>query len=101
MPINGFWQTALYAGTINTSYSFSSQHNFGSPLTLWSAPYLQQVNSGSNGDVTLNVSQFKDNNGTHNGTFSPGIFAANCTSVTFYMFTDDCVATAALTTMIF
>jgi len=102
MAIVGFFETSLYAGTINASYSFSAQQNFGSALNIWSRPYLQQVsNNDDDGSVELWVSQFKDNKGTHNGKWQPGIYANNCTSVTFGMATTDCVARAVLTTEIF
>ena len=102
MAIVGVYETGLYGGAINASWSFSAQHNFGSPLNLWSRPYLQMVaNNADDGYVELWVSQFKDNNGTHNGKWQPGIFANNCTSVTFEMWTTDCVARAVLTTEIF
>jgi hypothetical protein len=99
MAIVGVFETAIQAGTINTTHSFSSSHNFPAPgLSIWSRPYLQSVAGES---VTLNVSKFTDSSGTHTGPFVPGIFASKCTSVTFFMFTDDTVATAVLTTEIF
>lgn len=103
MAIVGFFENRLHAGTINTSATFTKQHNFAAPgLTLWSRPYLQQVSvNDDDGSVILSVSQFKDGSGTHNGTFQPGIFATKCTSVTFKMKTRDCIATAVLTTEIF
>lgn len=103
MPIVGFFENRLYAGTINTSATFTKQHNFAAPgLTVWSRPYLQGVSmNDDDGSVVLAVSQFKDQNGTHNGSFQPGIFAQGCTSVTFRMKTTDCIATAVLTTEIF
>jgi len=102
MAIVGFYETDLYAGTINDSYSFSAQHNFGSPVELWSRPYLQSFwANDDDASVELWISQFKDNQGTHNGKFTPGIFAQKCKSVTFAMHTIDCIATAVLTTEIF
>ena len=102
MAIVGLWETALYAGTINTSASFSAQHNFATPLDLWSRPYLQEVSvNDDDGSVVLSVSSFVDSTGTHSGPFNPGIFAQQCTSVTFGMSTTDCIATAVLTTEIF
>lgn len=103
MPIVGFFETRLSAGTINTTKTFTKQHNFPKPgLTVWSRPYLQDVSvNDDDGSVACSVSQFKDQNGTHNGSFKPGIFAQGCTSVTFRMKTTDCVATAVLTTEIF
>jgi hypothetical protein len=101
MPINSFLQTQLHAGTINTSATFTKQQNFGSPVNAWSAAYLFMVNSGADGAVSMSISQFKDSTGTHNGPFTPGVIVNNCTSVTFMMATDDCVASAALTTMFF
>jgi len=101
MAIVGFLETQLHAGTINANASFSAQHNFASPLTVWSRPYLQDISVDS-GTVNLSISQFKDKNGTHNGDFNPGIFAVGCTSITFAMSTfDTCIATAILTTEIF
>jgi len=101
MAIVGVLETGLFAGTINTSFSFSAQHNF-SASSIWSRPYLQEVSvNDDDGSVTLSVSQFKDNHGTHNGKFTPGIFADHCTSVTFHMSTTDCIAAAVLTTEFF
>lgn len=102
MAIVGFVETGMFFGTINTSASASSQHNFASPLTLWSRPYIQSFfNNSSDGSVSLGVSQFQDNTGSHNVNFHPGVFASNCTSVTFLMSTRDCIAQAVLTTEIF
>lgn len=102
MAIVGVFETELYAGAINTSASFSAQHNFGSPLNIWSRPYLQQVSVNDNdGSVVLWISQFVDSTGTHNGNFHPGIFTQKCKSITFAMATTDCIATAILTTEIF
>lgn len=102
MAIVSFFETYLFARTINTSASFSAQHNFAPPgLTVWSRPYLQEVDvNDDDGSVILRISQFKDNNGTHNVNFN-GVFAKKCTSITFAMHTTDCVATAVLTTEIF
>jgi hypothetical protein len=102
MAIVGVFETELHAGTINTEASFSAQHNFASPLDIWSRPYLQQVSvNDDDGSVILGISQFVDSSGTHNGSFHPGIFAKKCKSVTFAMATTDCIATAILTTEIF
>jgi len=102
MAIVGFLETGMFFGTINTSASASSQHNFGKPLTVWSRPYVQSFfNNDDDGSVSLGVSQFKDNAGTHNVDFHPGVFAPNCTSVTFLMSTTDCIAEAVLTSEIF
>jgi hypothetical protein len=102
MAIVSFFETHIFAGTINTDASFSAQHNFAAPgLTVWSHPYLQGVSvNDDDGSVELSISQFKDKNGTHNGSRS-GIFAEKCTSITFAMDTTDCIATALLTTYIF
>ena len=102
MPIVGFAQTFLEAGTINTTHSFSAQHNFAAPgLTVWSYPALQSI--GINDDdasVGLRISKFTDKNGAHDVNFS-GLFAEKCTSITFRMRTTDCIVTALLTTHIF
>lgn len=102
MPIVSFFETYLHAGTINTSQSFSAQHNFAAPgLTVWSRPYLQQVSvNDDDGSVILSISQVKDKNGTSNAK-RKGVFAEKCTSITFSMSTTDCIATAVLTTEIF
>src|ERR1700676_5541993 len=98
MAIVGVLETELHAGTINADTTFSAQHNFGAS-SIWSRPYLQQVSvKADDGSVILWVSQFVDNTGTHKGTFAPGIFKKNCTSVTFTMYTNDCIGTAVLTT---
>lgn len=102
MAIVGVFETELFAGTINTEASFSAQHNFGSPSNIWSRPYLQTVSvNDDDGTVNLWISQFVDNSGTHKGKFHPGIFAQKCKSVTFAMWTADCIATAILTTEFF
>jgi hypothetical protein len=103
MPIVGVVETKLHAGTINTSETFTKQHNFAAPgLDVWARPYLQQVSvNDDDGSVTLSVSKFTDNTGTKTGPFTPGIFAEGCTSITFRMATRDCIATAVLTTEIF
>jgi hypothetical protein len=101
MAIVGVFETELHAGTINADSTFSAQHNFGAS-SIWSRPYLQQVSvKADDGSVILWVSQFVDNTGTHKGTFAPGIFKKNCTSVTFTMYTNDCIGTAVLTTEFF
>jgi len=101
MAIVGVIETDLNAGTINTSASFSAQHNFGSS-DIWSRPYLQTFwANDDDASVELWVSKFKDNKGTHSGKFTPGIFAQKCTSVTFAMHTIDCIAVAVLDTEFF
>ena len=77
MAIISVFETDSYAGTINDSYSFSAQHNFGSPLDVWSRPYLQSFwANDDNASVELWVSQFKDNQGTHNGQVQTRYFRA-------------------------
>ena len=102
MPINSFFETYMTAGTINTSASFSAQHNFASPgLTVWSHPYLQDVSvNDDDGSVELAITKFKDGSGTHSVN-NKGLFTTKCTSITFKMETIDCIATAILTTYIF
>jgi hypothetical protein len=99
MALVSFIQTDLFFGTINDSASSNSlQHNFG-PSTVLSYPELQSVGVNSdNGGVNLTVSQFVDNNGAHNASFHPGIFATNCTSVTCNISTTDCLVNTILTT---
>ena len=58
-------------------------------------------NNDDDGSIELGVSKFKDNKGTHSGDFHPGIFASNCTSVTFHMSTIDSIGEAVLTTEFF
>jgi hypothetical protein len=102
MSIVGFLETDLHFGTVNTSASTSKQQNFGAPLTVWSRPYLQQVSvNDDDGSVILWVSEYKNNMGAHSGKFVPGIYSEKCTSVTYAMFTRNCIATAVLTTEIF
>jgi hypothetical protein len=101
MAIVGVLETGMFFGTINTSASTSAQHNFG-PSSVWSRPYVQSFfNNDDDGSIDLKVSQFKDNKGTHNGSFHPGIIASNCTSVTFHMSTIDSIGEAVLTTEFF
>jgi hypothetical protein len=112
MAIVGVWETGVHLGTINTSYLFgpdphapatmSLQHNFASPVDLWSRPYLQGVSmNASDGWANVWVAQFVDQKGAHSGSFQPGIFAQKCTSVTFNLFTRDCFANVVCTTEIF
>jgi hypothetical protein len=102
MPIVGVLETSMPAGTINTSQTFSAQHNFSTPLNVWSRPYLQRVLINSDeGGVSLWISKFTDSTGVKTGQFTPGIFANKCTSITFNMATNDCIATAVMTTEIF
>src|ERR1051325_11347775 len=102
MAIVSFFETHLFAGTINTNASFSAQHNFAAPgLTVWSHPTLQSFSvNDDDGTVDLSISQFKDKNATHSGSRF-AIFAEKCTSITLAMDTTDCIATALLTTNIF
>ena len=99
--IVSFLETNLFFGTINTSDSKSLQQNFANPVTVLSTPYLQTfaVND-DDGSVGLGISQFKDNNGTHN-VKQFAVFATNCTSVTMTMKTTDCIANAILMSWIF
>lgn len=55
-------------------------------------------NNADDGTVAVYVSQWKDNKGTHNGLFQPGVYQPNTTSVTFLMMTTDCIGMAALRT---
>lgn len=101
MAIVSFLEAELHAGTINTDTTFSAHHNFGKS-SVWSRPYLQQVSvNDDDGSVILWINKFVDATGTHSGTFSPGIFSKNCTDVFFSMYTNDCIATAVLTTEFF
>jgi hypothetical protein len=103
MPIVGFVETKLHAGTINTSETFTKEHNFPKTgLTVWARPYLQQVSvNDDDGSVILSISRYADQDGPHSGSWTPGIFVEGCTSITFKMRTRDCVATAVLTSEIF
>jgi len=108
MSIVAFIQTGAFLGTVNVSATFtpavskSLQHNFGSPVTVWSYPALQSVeNNDDDGTAAMFVAQFVDNHGAHNGQFQPGIFAQKCTSVSFNLFTVDCIANTICTSQIF
>lgn len=103
MAIVTVWETAMVTGTINTEHTFTRQHNFPAPgVNLWSRPYLQSINVyDSDAAVKLTISKFVDKDGSHTGSYYPSIFAEGCTSVTFRMWTSDCIATAVLTTEIF
>ena len=102
MPIVGFYQDALYAGTINTSETFTRQHNFAPPgATVLSTPNLVRVSmNDDDGSASVWISKFTDKDGSHTGSFTAGVFAEGCTSITFKMATTDCVARAVLTTFI-
>jgi len=100
MAIVNVFETGIYWGAINTTTTYSTQHNFASPVNIWSRPYLQTV-SMDDGTVYVNVSQFTDNTGNHPGDFHPGIFASKCTQVQFSAFFEDCVAHLIFTTEFF
>ena len=94
MSIVGFLQTSSQFGSINTSYTQSVQQNFASPVNVWSYPSFTSVDGGV---ANVWISQFVNSQGTHNGTFRPGIYSPSCTRVTFTMYTDNSVPTLALT----
>lgn len=104
MAIVSFFENVVSIGAINTSASASVTHSFpkAAKVNAWSRPSLfnVSVNDGDAG-VTVFVSQFVDKTGAHNGPFLPGVFAEECTSVTFLMKVSDCIAAAAATTYIF
>lgn len=94
MAINGILETGSHFGTINTSATFSKTINFGASSIL-ATPWLQGFSvNDDDGGVGLSVLSFKDASGTHTGPFAPGVFANNCTSVTFRMATNDCIVDA-------
>jgi hypothetical protein len=108
MSIVGVFETGVRLGTVNDQQIFtpatskSLQHNFASPMNLWSRAYLQGVEvNDSDGAASIFVAQFVDKQGAHTGQFRPGIFSPNCTSVTFNLFTRNCIATVVCTTEIF
>lgn len=94
MAINGILETGSHFGTINTSATFTKTINFGSSSIL-ATPWVQGFsNNSGDGGVGLSVLSFTTSNGTTTGPFKPGVFANNCTSVTFRMATNDCITDA-------
>lgn len=93
MAIVGILANALNIGAINTDASATLVHNFGSS-SIWAHPSLQKVDLNSDeGGASVTVSKFVDASGTHNVSFT-GVFASNCTSVTYRMAVLDCIARA-------
>ncbi|HWK95973.1 MAG TPA: hypothetical protein VNR39_11170 [Pseudolabrys sp.] len=94
MAINGIIETGSHFGTVNTFATFSKTINFSSSTVL-ATPWLQGFSvNDDDGGVGLNVKSFKTSSGTTTGPFAPGVFASNCTSVTFNMSTNDCIVDA-------
>ncbi|HKI06543.1 MAG TPA: hypothetical protein VKK31_31495 [Thermoanaerobaculia bacterium] len=97
MAIVGILANGLNIGAINTNASATLVHNFG-PSSIWAHPSLQGV--GVNSDeagADATVSRFVDGTGTNNVSLT-GVFATNCTSVTYRLAVRDCIARALCVT---
>lgn len=74
--------SSLSIGAINTDASKSTTHNFPAS-NIYAYPVLQKMFwYDDEGHVETFVSKFVDGAGTHNVDWI-GVFANNCTSVTF------------------
>jgi hypothetical protein len=94
MAINNILETGSHFGTVNTFATFTKTINFASSSIL-ATPWVQGFsNNSDDGGVGLSVLSFKTSAGTTTGSFMPGVFANNCTSVTFRMATNDCITDA-------
>jgi hypothetical protein len=93
MPIVGILANSVHAetgGNIVGSQGPGSTltHHFG-PSSIWAHPALQSFSTQSDNvsdqpGANVVVSQFTDASGTHNVNFI-GVFANNCTNVTYQM----------------
>jgi len=78
-------------GGINVEVSFSTSLSFP-PSNIWGYPSLQvSFNNADDGSVSVFVSQFIDSKGEHNVDFI-GVFASQCTSITYGIIMLDCLA---------
>ena len=100
MPVAGVFETSMTLGAINTSASTTTSHNFG-PSSIWSRPLLQRaVGFDHTSDIRPEIIQFVDASGTNNGSFF-GIFASQCTSITFRLRVKETFARVLCTTFFF
>lgn len=100
MALNGFIESWLSIGAINTSWSDTTQHNFPASR-VWSRPLLQRHityddDSEANAYVTKTVS-----GGATNNANRAGAVVNNCTSVTFAVKVTDAYARYACVTIFF
>ena len=78
-------------GGINVGASFSTSLSFP-PSNIWGYPSLQVSSiNDDDGSVSVFVSQFIDSKGTHNVDFI-GVFASQCTGITYGISMFDCLA---------
>ena len=99
MAVVGILANPLSVGAINTSASATLTHNFG-PSSIWAHSSLTKVDDDDDGGCTTFVSKFVDASGPHNVAFV-GVFANNCTSVTYKLAVTDCIAAALCITEFF
>lgn len=100
MAIVGVLANSVTGGGINTEGTASLTHNFG-PSSVWGHSSLQAViMNDDDGGATTFVSKFVDATGVNNVSFI-GIFASNCTSITYSVKGNDCIARALCITEFF
>ena len=100
MALNGFLETWLGIGAINTSWTETTQHNFA-PSRVWSRPLLQRLvtnddDAQANAFVTATVS-----GGVTNNANRAGVVVTNCTRVTFRVEVTNAFARYACVTIFF
>ena len=100
MALNGFFETWLSEGAINTSSFDWVEHNFP-PSRVWARPLLQRIvvyddDSQANAYVTQTVV-----GGQTDHTNRPGVALSNCTRVVFRVDVTETFARYACVTIFF
>lgn len=100
MALEGFFETWLEIGAVNTTHTETTVHNFP-PSNVWSRPLLQKYfnwddDAGANAFVTRTTS-----GGVNNTTNRAGVVVTNCTQVMFRVRVTDALARYACVTIFF
>jgi hypothetical protein len=103
ISISGITESGVTLGSINTSAVTGATITLPSPPAthnIWTRPYLQMIGSGG-GFVSLSIANVITTQGTLAGPFTPGKFADNVSKFDVRFDTNDEVARAVVTTVLF
>jgi hypothetical protein len=100
VAITGVLATSLSGATINTDWTYSTQHNFA-PSSVWGQSTLQyHGETDDESEVETWVSSFVEGGQTKTGHFG-GIFSGNCTRITYKLYVRNSAGRAKCVTMFF
>jgi len=100
VAIVGVLANSLSGATIGTDWTYSLTHNFAAS-SIWGQSVLQShAETDDESSVETWVAEFVEDGQKKTGHFG-GVFSANCTSVTYKLYVENCGARAKCVTMFF